>query len=61
LPPEIAAIQNRLDELVLRRQRLRELGASTDVLERNRREIVRANQELSLALITAHAPHQTAA
>jgi hypothetical protein len=41
---------------VLERQRLRETGAAGPDLDRNRRAIVEANQELSLALIARHRP-----
>ena len=40
----------------LERQRLRELGAGRPALERNRRELVRLQQELSRALIELYGP-----
>lgn len=58
---DVDRIQARLRALALRRERLRDLGGSPPALERNRRAIVRANQELSLALISAYAPHAAAA
>jgi len=58
-PPEdpidpIEELQARARELVLERQRLRETGAAASDLDRNRRAIVAANQELSRALIARY-------
>src|SRR4051812_15401179 len=47
----VEQIEARLAQLVLRRQRLRELGADDGTLERNRQTIVAAQWELSRALI----------
>jgi len=58
-PPEdpidpIEELQARARELVLERQRLRDTGAAASDLDRNRRAIVAANQELSRALIARY-------
>ena len=58
-PPEdpidpIERLQARARDLVLERQRLRETGAAASDLDRNRRAIVEANQELSLALVARY-------
>ena len=58
-PPEdpinpIEQLQARARDLVLERQRLRETGAAASDLDRNRRAIVAANQELSRALIARY-------
>ena len=45
-----------LRRLVAERQALRDRGAGWDVLERNRLEIVRSQQELSRAAIASHLP-----
>jgi hypothetical protein len=50
----VEEIQAQVDRLVLRRQRLRELGAGPAVLDRNRLAIAYANQELSTALIALY-------
>lgn len=47
----IEQLQALIDELALERQRLRDGGASHDVLERNRLRLVRAQLALSYALI----------
>jgi hypothetical protein len=54
----VAQLTERLRQLVLERQALRERGASGDDLERNRREIVRRQWELSYALIESHRPSE---
>jgi hypothetical protein len=46
----------RVGELQLERQRLHSLGAGREVLERNRRALVKAQHELVVALGAAHAP-----
>jgi hypothetical protein len=46
----------KLRQLVLERQALRERGAATDELERNRLEIVRVQWKLSYAFIELHRP-----
>ena len=48
---DVEALSNRIAELVLERQELRTSGAGRDVLERNRRELVARQWELSHALI----------
>jgi hypothetical protein len=50
----VEEIQAQVAGLVLRRQRLRELGAGPSVLERNRLAIAQANHELSSALIALY-------
>jgi hypothetical protein len=57
----IDEIQRRVDALVLRRERLRQAGAGRATLERNRLQIVRANQQLSSALIAHFGGHAAAA
>ena len=52
----IHALERSIAELVQERQRLRGDGAPTPELERNRREIVARQQELSDALIEQYAP-----
>jgi hypothetical protein len=47
----VEQLHTRIDELALERQRLRERSAPTAALERNRLELVRAQQALSYALI----------
>ena len=56
----IDTLQHEISRLVADRQALRAGGATPDTLERNRREITRAQWELAHALIAAHAPGQTA-
>jgi GAF domain-containing protein len=50
-------LNQKLRWLVLERQALRELGAATDELERNRLEIVRVQWKLSYVFIENHRPH----
>jgi hypothetical protein len=57
----VEAIQARIARLVLARQELRGLGAPPGVLERNRLEIVRAQWELSYALVERYCPTHAAA
>jgi hypothetical protein len=52
----INSLERALADLVQERQTLRSHGAGTDELERNRREIVARQQELSEALISVYAP-----
>ena len=47
----VECLQERLRELVARRQALREHDAGHDALETNRLEVGRLQRELSLALI----------
>jgi hypothetical protein len=56
LPMKVEQLTERLRQLVLKRQSLRDRGASTAELERNRLEIVRRQWELSHALIESHNP-----
>ena len=56
LPMKVEQLTERLRRLVLERQSLRDRGASTADLERNRLEIVRRQWELSHALIESHNP-----
>jgi hypothetical protein len=49
-----ALLERRLAQLVRERQDLRDGGASQFVLEQNRLEIVRAQLELSQALVSEH-------
>ena len=55
--PRIERLENALAELVQERQTLRATGAEPTELERNRREIVARQQELSEALISVYAQH----
>jgi len=50
----------RISELVAERQQLRDRGASEASLERNRRQIARAQWELGHALIDRHLPQPAA-
>ena len=50
------ALADRISALVLERQELRATGAPSEALERNRRELVHAQWELSYALIDRHLP-----
>jgi hypothetical protein len=54
----IDQLTERLRQLVLERQSLRDRGGSAAELERNRLEIVRRQWELSYALIESHRPQQ---
>jgi len=56
LPMKVEQLTERLRQLVSERQSLRDRGASTADLERNRLEIVRRQWELSHALIESHIP-----
>ena len=55
--PRIESLERDLATLVAQRQSLRADGAESDELERNRREIVARQHELSEALISIYAPH----
>ena len=57
---KVQQLTDTLRRLVARRQALRDNGASSAELERNRLEIVRRQQELSSALIASHLPDQLA-
>jgi hypothetical protein len=52
----INGLERTIADLVQERQRLRAEGAAASELERNRREIVARQQELSDALIAQYAP-----
>jgi hypothetical protein len=52
----VAKLERKLASLVEERQSLRAVGAEASELERNRREIVARQQELSEALISTYAP-----
>jgi hypothetical protein len=56
LAMKVEQLTERLRQLVSERQSLRDRGASTADLERNRLEIVRRQWELSRALIESHVP-----
>jgi hypothetical protein len=51
---KIERLQERIGQLVLERQALRDRGASRLELERNRLRIVRCQWDLSYALIESH-------
>lgn len=52
----IEALNARIGDLVVERQRLRAAGAAESVLERNRVRIARTQWELSHALVERYAP-----
>ena len=52
----IEALNARIGELVVERQRLRAVGAAESALERNRVRIARAQWELSHALVERYLP-----
>jgi hypothetical protein len=54
--PTVEALSAEVRGLVYERQTLRAVGAPRDDLERNRRELVHAQQELVHALIRRHLP-----
>jgi hypothetical protein len=54
--PRIEALERTIASLVSERQNLRAAGADGSELERNRREIVDRQHELSEALIALYAP-----
>jgi hypothetical protein len=60
-PFPVEALQELLGGLVLEREELRRMGADRSTLERNRRDIVRAQWQLSHALIARHRPGAAAA
>jgi hypothetical protein len=55
-PVSVEDLVRRIADLVYERQTLRAHAANTALLERNRVALVRANQELSFALIDRHCP-----
>jgi hypothetical protein len=54
--PTVEALAEEVRGLVYERQTLRSVGARPEELERNRIELVRAQQELVEALIRRHLP-----
>lgn len=54
--PTVETLSEEVRGLVYERQTLRAVGAPSDDLERNRRELVHAQQELVHALIRRHLP-----
>lgn len=59
--PTVEALLAQISDLTMERQRLRELGASSARLERNRVKLARKQWELSHALIERHLSHPYAA
>jgi hypothetical protein len=55
-PASVEDIVSRIADLVLERQSLRAHAADSALIERNRLDLVRAHQDLSLALIARHCP-----
>jgi low affinity Fe/Cu permease len=51
---DVATLEKRIDELQRERQELRHERGGSAALEHNRLELVRAQRELSLALIERH-------
>jgi hypothetical protein len=56
IPPTVEDLVSRIAELVLERQSLRAHAADSALIEGNRLALVRAHQDLSLALIARHCP-----
>ncbi len=54
--PTVEALSEEVRGLVYERQTMRSVGATPEELERNRAELVRAQQELVHALIRRHLP-----
>ena len=52
----IESVTEEIGRIVAERQDLRASGASSDVLEENRRRLARAQSELSQLLIARHLP-----
>jgi hypothetical protein len=59
--PTVESLSEEIRGLVYERQTLRAVGADAEELERNRRELVRAQQELVHALIRRYLPADRAA
>jgi hypothetical protein len=55
-PASVEDLVSRIAELVLERQSLRADAADSALIEGNRLALVRAHQDLSLALIARHCP-----
>jgi hypothetical protein len=56
IPATVEDLVSRIADLVLERQSLRAHSAESPLLERNRVALVRAHQDLSLALIERYCP-----
>jgi hypothetical protein len=56
--PTVEALMDQISELTAERQRLRDEGVNGARLERNRVKLVRAQWELSYALIARYLPQQ---
>jgi hypothetical protein len=56
IAPTVEELIHRIAELVLERQSLRAHGIGSGLLEQNRIDLVRAHQDLSVALIARHCP-----
>jgi hypothetical protein len=54
--PTVEALTEEVRGLVYERQTMRSVGARPEDLERNRKELVRAQQDLVQALIRRHLP-----
>jgi hypothetical protein len=59
--PTVETLLEQISDLTIERQRLRDLGATSVRLERNRVQLARKQWELSHALIERHLPHSNAA
>jgi hypothetical protein len=59
--PTVEMLVEQISDLTIERQRLRDLGATSTRLERNRVKLARKQWELSHALIERYLPHSNAA
>ena len=59
--PTVEMLLEQISDLTIERQRLRDLGATSARLERNRVRLARKQWELSHALIERYLPHSHAA
>jgi hypothetical protein len=59
--PTVESLSDEIRGLVYERQTMRTVGVAAEELERNRVELVRAQQELVQALIRRHLPAASAA
>jgi hypothetical protein len=59
--PTVEMLLEQISDLTIERQRLRDLGAASARLERNRVQLARKQWELSHALIERYLPHSNAA